>query len=55
MGIHLRVLSMSFPMNTNMTGFRWFQKSLRPLDGSSLSIGKVNPSASGVHIWVDII
>ena len=26
MGTHLRVLSESFPMNTNMTGFRWFLK-----------------------------
>ena len=24
MGTHLRVLSESFPMNTNLTGFRWF-------------------------------
>ena len=31
-------------MNTNITGFRWFSKSLRPcaLDESSLSIGNVN-------------
>ena len=26
MGIHLRELSESFPMNTNMTGFRRFSK-----------------------------
>ena len=26
MGTHFRVLSESFPMNTNMTGFRWFSK-----------------------------
>ena len=40
MGIHLRVLSESFLMNTNMTGF---QKSFRPctLEGSSPSIGRV--------------
>ena len=25
-GTHLRVLSESYPMNTNMTGFRWFSK-----------------------------
>ena len=24
MGTHLRVLSESYPKNTNMTGFRWF-------------------------------
>ena len=28
MGTHLRVLSENFPMNTNMTGFRWFPKNL---------------------------
>ena len=28
MGTQLRVLSESFPMNTNMTGFRWFSKNL---------------------------
>ena len=41
-GTHLRVLSESYPMNTNMTGFRWFS-SLHPcaLDKSSLSIGRV--------------
>ena len=26
MGTHLRVLSESSPMNTNITGFRWFSK-----------------------------
>ena len=28
MGTHLRVLSESYPMNTNMTGFRWFSENL---------------------------
>ena len=28
MGTHMRVLSESYPMNTNMTGFRWFSKIL---------------------------
>ena len=27
-GTHLRVLSESFPMNINMTGFRWFSKKI---------------------------
>ena len=27
MGTHLNVLSKSYPMNTNMTGLRWFSKS----------------------------
>ena len=26
MDTHLRVLSESYPMNTHMTGFRWFSK-----------------------------
>ena len=26
MGTHLRVLNKSYPMNTNMAGFRWFSK-----------------------------
>ena len=26
MGTHMRILSESFPMNTNMTGFRWFTR-----------------------------
>ena len=43
MGTHLRVLNESYPMNTNMTGLRWFSKTLHPctLDESSLSIGRV--------------
>ena len=43
MGTYLRVLSESFQMNTNMTGFKWFQKALHPfaLDESSLSMGRV--------------
>ena len=45
MGTHQRVLSESYPMNTNMTRFRWFSKvlTLRPctLGESSLSTGKV--------------
>ena len=43
MGTHLRVLSESYPMNTNMTGFRWFSKifvSLCLMDESSLSFGR---------------
>ena len=35
-------------MNTNMTGFRWFSKTLHPgsLDKSRLSIGRVNEEIS---------
>ena len=40
MGTHLRVLSESYLMNTNMTGLDGFQRSLHPcaLDEISLSI-----------------
>ena len=43
-GTHLRVLSEIYPMNTNMTGFRWFSKTIGSLclDKGSLSIGRVN-------------
>ena len=41
MGTHMRVLNESFPMSTNMTGFRWFSKIVAFLDKSSLSIGRV--------------
>ena len=43
MGTYLRVLSESYPMNTNTTGFRWFSKIFAycALDVSSLSIGRV--------------
>ena len=44
MGTHLRVLSESYPINTNMTKFRWFLKiflSLGAFDESSLSTGIV--------------
>ena len=43
MGTHLTVLSESFPMNINTTGFICFSKELRPcaLDVSSLSSGWV--------------
>ena len=43
MGTHLRVLSKSYPMNSNMAGFRWFSKILHScaLDESSLSYGRV--------------
>ena len=44
MGTHLRVLSESYPMNTNMTGFGWLSKIFASLCfgwGTSLSIGRV--------------
>ena len=44
MGTHLRALSKTYPINNNMTGFRWFQISLRPcsLDESNLNIGRAD-------------
>ena len=42
MGTYLRVLSESFPMNTNMTGFKWLTKKSCALDEDCLSIGRVN-------------
>ena len=38
MGTHMRVLSESYPANTNMTGLHGFQKTLHPraLEESSL-------------------
>ena len=47
MGTHMRVLSESFPINTNMTGFRWFSKFF-----ASLYLGQKKPqhwTGYGVH------
>ena len=49
MGSHLKVLSESFPMSTNMTGFRWFSKIFAFLcigQMYSLSIGRVKKFAN---------
>ena len=53
MGTYLRVLSEGFPMNTNMTEFRWFKKNLCViLDESSISIEKVKRlQAIYLHSW----
>ena len=52
MGTHPIVLSESYPMNTNMTGFRYFFENLCILacamGKSSLSIGRVN----GIQLMV---
>ena len=47
MGAHLRELSESYPMNTNMTGLDGFQKSLHScsLDKSRFSIGRVKSTS----------
>ena len=47
MGTNLRVLLEGYPMNTNMTAFRWFSKNIFlscALDESILSIGWVKTS-----------
>ena len=43
MGTILKVLSKSYPMSTNMVGFRWFSKIFvhYAFDESILSIGRV--------------
>ena len=50
MGTHLRVLSESYPMNTNMTGLDGLKRTLPPCvwDESSLSIGRVNTEVTFV-------
>ena len=47
MGTNLRVLPENYPVNTNMTGFKWFQRSLHPSvsDECSLSVGRDNISS----------
>ena len=44
MGTYLRKLSNTYPMNTNMTGFRWFSKNFAALSfgRNSLIIERVN-------------
>ena len=58
MGTHLRVLSESYRMNTNMAGFKWFSKKLSTLtsalDKSSLRIGWVNPFTFRTCILLNI-
>ena len=58
MGTHLTVLSESFPLNTNMTGFRWFSKNLATkcaLDESSYSIGIVKLTTVFLKLVGDIL
>ena len=64
MGTHLRVLSESYPMNTNITGNNGFQTSLHPcaLGKGSVSFGRVKACKRWescqrfrlyqTHIWV---
>ena len=47
MGTHLRVLSISYPMDTNMTGFRWFSKNF-----ASLWFGRKQPQHWKVEVCV---
>ena len=53
MSTHLRILSKSHPMNTNMTGFRYLH--LCALDERSLSIGRVNAAMPIVSCLVLMI
>ena len=64
-GTHLGVLIENYPINTNMTGFRWFSKIVHPcaLEESSHSIERVNQLFKelhfydylGIQVWVYII
>ena len=49
MGTHLRVLSEGYPLNTNMTGFRCFSKSLGPYELDQSSLGRVNEGLSNEY------
>ena len=40
MGTHLRVLSESYPMNINITAFRWFSKIVVPCASASEGLNK---------------
>ena len=55
MGTHLRVLSESYPMNTNMTGFGWFSKNLcilvRWMKVASALVG-LSPEKPEVEKWL---
>ena len=56
-GTHLRGLSESFPMHTNMTGFGWFSKILGYFasDKSNLSIGRVELGSLAIKSWHSLL
>ena len=57
MGTHLRILSETYPMNTNMTEFKMvFKKSLHScaLDESSLNIGRVKDGHTGPNMASEV-
>ena len=56
MGTHLRVLSESYPVNINMTGFRWISKGLAScsLDEGILSIGRTKTSCRTLYNYTKI-
>ena len=56
MGTHLRVLSESYPMNTNITGFRGFLKifAVGCFGQKYLSIGRVKQTTE-VHIGLEFV
>ena len=45
MGTHLRVLSKSYPMNTIMTGFRWFSRGF-----ASFCFGQAASALGGLKV-----
>ena len=50
-----RVLSESYPMNTNITGFKCFFFRIRPcaLYENSLSVGRVNDHCTGSDLLIE--
>ena len=49
MGTHLRVLSERYPISTNITGFKRFQKSLCPCAFDEISL-EVSEGSTSVHL-----
>ena len=55
MSMYLRVLGKSYPMNTNMTGFKWFSKiiaSAMPLFNASALEGLSNLNTAYVNRYM---
>ena len=52
MGTRIRVLSKSYPTNTNMTGFRWFSQHLGNTNWCKVSKKWLKPCHMGTHLTV---
>ena len=54
MGTHLRVLSESYPINNNLTGFRWISKTFKALvlwTKVALALEGLNGNCVGVKVF----